>query len=406
MNLLQVKSNQYLRDAILEGSVDKTRRYLTLKIGKADVGALTESGGFTMLHCASIVGNTQIVMMLLQFGADVLALTDDGYTALDLAIWRGHLQIMELLRSQGCIAPMKEPESLNGRVVSHLGRRATVVFFEPSTAIRTRSLRALHYEDKGEAKLVHLWAGTDYKIVGVNPYYEELKAFEYQLADVPLALPQQYDAMLQGQAFFDNDSDSESENEIDEVVEVRVPPGPLGVLLDSGIQECAVVHGFTNLPAGGKGPIETHGQVQPGMYIIGINEHNASLMSLQEVTQLLGKLARKDKVIRFATFRPGSPRRHGAFTDDEDEDDSDDDDDEEDDAFGGDRSSAATDTASTASSTLPPPVPVTATGFASRFASLAQSVLDKKPSTAEDEAECAHCGMPSAAHRSADCPYK
>lgn len=29
-----------------------------------------------MLHCASIVGNTQIVMMLLQFGADVLALTD------------------------------------------------------------------------------------------------------------------------------------------------------------------------------------------------------------------------------------------------------------------------------------------------------------------------------------------
>lgn len=42
MNLLQVKSNQYLREAILEGSVEKTRRYLTLKIGKADVGALTE----------------------------------------------------------------------------------------------------------------------------------------------------------------------------------------------------------------------------------------------------------------------------------------------------------------------------------------------------------------------------
>lgn len=330
----------------------------------------------------------------------------DGYTALDLAIWRGHLQIMELLRSQGCIAPMKEPESLNGRVVSHLGRRATVVFFEPSTSIRTRSLRALHYEDNGEAKLVHLWAGTDYKIVGVNPYYEELKAFEYQFADIPLALPQQYDAMLQGQAFFDNDSDSESENEIDEVVEVRVPPGPLGVLLDSGIQECAVVHGFTNLPTGTKGPIEQHGEVQPGMYIIGINEHNASLMSLQEVTQLLGKLARKEKVIRFATFRPGSPRRHGAFTDDEDDDDESEED----------EGSAATDTASTASSALPPPVPVTAkpptannTGgagsFTSRFASLTHSIMDKKPSAA-DETECAHCGMPSAAHRSADCPYK
>ena len=76
MNLLQGKSNQYLREAILEGSVEKARRYLTLKIGKADVAALTDSGGFSMLHYACLVGNTQIAMMLLQYGADVLALTD------------------------------------------------------------------------------------------------------------------------------------------------------------------------------------------------------------------------------------------------------------------------------------------------------------------------------------------
>ncbi|KAJ0389118.1 hypothetical protein P43SY_010700 [Pythium insidiosum] len=76
MNIIQGKSNQYLREAILEGSLDKTRRYLTLKIGKADVGALTDSGGFSMLHVASLVGHTQIVMMLLQYGADLHALTD------------------------------------------------------------------------------------------------------------------------------------------------------------------------------------------------------------------------------------------------------------------------------------------------------------------------------------------
>lgn len=29
-----------------------------------------------MLHCAALTGNTQIVMMLLQCGADVMALTD------------------------------------------------------------------------------------------------------------------------------------------------------------------------------------------------------------------------------------------------------------------------------------------------------------------------------------------
>lgn len=29
-----------------------------------------------MLHCAALTGNTQIMMMLLQCGADVMALTD------------------------------------------------------------------------------------------------------------------------------------------------------------------------------------------------------------------------------------------------------------------------------------------------------------------------------------------
>uniref|UniRef100_K3X5Y5 Uncharacterized protein n=1 Tax=Globisporangium ultimum (strain ATCC 200006 / CBS 805.95 / DAOM BR144) TaxID=431595 RepID=K3X5Y5_GLOUD len=431
MNLLQGKSNQYLREAILEESLEKVKRYLTLKIGKADVGALTESGGFSMLHCAALVGNTQIVMMLLQCGADVMALTDDGYTALDLAIWKGHLQIIELLRSQSSIAPMKEPESLNGKLILHMGRKATVVDFEPSTSIRTSSLRALHYEDNGEAKLVNLWAGTDYKIIGSNPYYEDLKKLDYQYADIPVAQNQQnYDAMLQGQAFFDNDSDSEEENEIEDVVEIRVPPGPLGVLLDSGIQQCAVVHGFTTLPTGGQGPIEAHGGVLPGMYIIGINETNASLMSLQAVTQLLGKLARKEKVIRFAVFRPGSPKRH-LDSDDSDEDDSDD----SDKAPPSHVSSAH----SSAASVPPlPPVPVTAKpppapsgGFTSRFASLAASMTSKKstsslssqssttprgssvmsPSARQlpgtpKETECIHCGVPSTAHASAACPYR
>ncbi|TYZ53322.1 hypothetical protein PybrP1_002253 [[Pythium] brassicae (nom. inval.)] len=199
--------------------------------------------------------------------------------------------------------------------------------------------------------------------------------------------------MLQGQAFFDNDSDSEEENEIEEVVEIRVPPGPLGLLLDSGIQQCAVVHGFTTLPTGGKGPIEAHGGVQPGMYIIGINETNASLMSLQAVTELLGKLARKEKIIRFAVFRPGSPKRHL------DSDDSDDDDSDEDDSDGEaakshvSRTSVAASNVSRTSSSASarqqqqlPPVPVTMKpppaagglgGFTSRFASLAATVTAK-----------------------------
>lgn len=230
---------------------------------------------------------------------------------------------------------------------------------------------------------------------GNNPYYEDLKKLDYQYADIPVSQSQNYDAMLQGQAFFDNDSDSEEENEIEDVVEIRVPPGPLGVLLDSGIQQCAVVHGFTSLPTGGKGPIEAHGGVQPGMYIIGINETNASLMSLQAVTQLLGKLARKEKIIRFAVFRPGSPKRHL------DSDDSESDSDESH------LSSAAASNVS-----VPPPVPVVTKpppapsmgigGFTSRFASLAASVTAKKStssvSSQSSTPRAAAGGSPSARH--------
>ncbi|KAE8967605.1 hypothetical protein PR002_g28005, partial [Phytophthora rubi] len=42
---------------------------------------------------------------------------------------------------------------------------------------------------------------------------------------------------------------------------------------------------------------EQHGDVYPGMYIMSINETKASLMSLQQVTQLLGRLARKEKLM-------------------------------------------------------------------------------------------------------------
>ncbi|TMW62305.1 hypothetical protein Poli38472_009798 [Pythium oligandrum] len=446
MNIFKGTSNSLLRDAILEGSIEKTRRYLTLKLGKADASALTESGGFSMLHVASLVGNTQIVMMILQYGADTMALTDDGYSALDLAIWKGHLQIIELLRSQGCIAPMKEPESLNGKIILHLGRKATVVDFEPSTSIRTRSLRALFYEDTGEGKLVNLWAGTDYKIVGNNPYYEDLKKHDYQYAEIPASQPEMFDDMLQGRAFIDNDDDdddddedddedddddddSDDESEIEVIIDVKVPPGPLGVLLDSGVQKCAVVHGFTNLPTGGKGPIEMDGRVQPGMYIIGINETNASLMSLQEVTQLLGKLSRKEKSIRFALFQPGSPKKRSEKK-----------------SNGKSKERAPSNaslppstpsTVSAAGSGLPPPAPTPPAAstpstagssiFSGRFASIATAMMDRKGSTAKSttpsasaaatpsasasediplENECLHCGMPTAIHKTADCPYR
>jgi hypothetical protein len=51
---------------------------------------------------------------------------------------------------------MKEPESLNGKKILHLGREATVVEYYPSTLMKTKSTRALHYAT-GQNHLVPLW---------------------------------------------------------------------------------------------------------------------------------------------------------------------------------------------------------------------------------------------------------
>ncbi|KDO20079.1 hypothetical protein SPRG_14228 [Saprolegnia parasitica CBS 223.65] len=445
MNLLQGKTNQYLRDAILENHVDKARRYLTLKIGKADVEATTESGGFSMLHCAAVMGSTPMVMMLLQLNASIWTLTDDGYSALDLAIWKGHTQIIDILRSQGAIAPMKEPESLNGKKILHLGREATVVEYYPSTAIKTKSTRALHYAT-GENYLVNLWAGTDYKIIGLEMNLEPLRQLNYIPTDVGMDMEAEkspsharveaaMEHILEGQAFFDEDTDddddeddtlssgprrpsaaelhemndddedddSESDDDddvvVEKTVEVAVPPGPLGVLLDSGISECAVVQGFTALPSGIKGTIEASGLVTPGMYMIGINEVNASLMSLQQVIQLLGKLARKDKVIRFAVFRPKpapkptpvhkprpvtppSPVARPAPP-----------------------SPVSRPAAAPTATSMASLVGMLRTGGESRRTSLAPAPIAIKLQS-PPEAECVHCGVPESVHTSDACPYK
>ncbi|CAK4199126.1 unnamed protein product [Aphanomyces euteiches] len=320
MNLIQGKTNQFLREAILDNNVEKARKFLTLPIGKADVQATSEHGGFSMLHCAVIVGNHQMVLMLLQLQANIWAISDDGDSPLDLALWKGHTQIIQLLRSYGAIAPMREPESLNGKKILHHGREATVVDFFPSTVFRTKSIRALHYAT-GENLLVNPWAGTDYKIIGLDPNEEvdeideardisvnqgskddlnsEMKPVRVKLAALEKA--------LDGQAFvvcdFQEDDGDESDI-VEQTIQVKVPPGPLGVFLDTGIDECAVVQAFTRLPNGKPGAIEASGLVKPGMYNIGINNSNASLMSLQQVIQLLNKLTRQEKIIRFAFYKP------------------------------------------------------------------------------------------------------
>ncbi|RQM30011.1 hypothetical protein B5M09_012738 [Aphanomyces astaci] len=419
MNLIQGKTNQFLREAILENNVEKARKYLTLLIGKADIQGTTEQGGFTMLHCAVIIGNIQMVVMLLQLNANIWAITDDGYSALDLALWKGHAQIVDILRSQGAIAPMKEPESLNGKMVLHRGRKGVVVDYFPSTAFRTKSTRALHYPaaENGKAAadnfLVNLWAGTDYRIIGKRSLSGSEPTFQAAAprtppvaaaafpSDAETKLEAELETVMEGHAFFDLDEEDDDtdedvdddEIEVEATAEVVVPPGPLGVLLDSGIESCAVVQGFTPIVTGGPGAIEASGVVKPGMYIIGINDTNACLMTLQQVIQLLGKLARKEKLIRFAAYKPPKVKVQKVRQAKE---------------------AVANTTTLLPSSTTNLADLVTA--VRDRRASLAAAPISFKlqdvppPSPATmippSEIECAHCGLPTSVHLSDECPYK
>jgi len=89
------KNNKLLK-ASWNGQKDVVE--LLLKAG-ADVNAITEDG-WTPLMMASN-GQKDVVELLLKAGADVNAITEDGWTPLMRASWYGHKDIIELLLLAG-----------------------------------------------------------------------------------------------------------------------------------------------------------------------------------------------------------------------------------------------------------------------------------------------------------------
>jgi ankyrin repeat protein len=62
-----------------------------------DVNASSELG-YTPLHAAAENNRIQNALILLQCGADIDALTDDGQSPMDFAILSGHAQMIQLLQ--------------------------------------------------------------------------------------------------------------------------------------------------------------------------------------------------------------------------------------------------------------------------------------------------------------------
>ncbi|MCJ7822861.1 MAG: ankyrin repeat domain-containing protein, partial [Armatimonadetes bacterium] len=67
----------------------------------ADVNAAEPEGGMTPLHSAANRGQTEAAKLLLEAGADVNAKAKGGETPLSLAVARGNTEVANLFREHG-----------------------------------------------------------------------------------------------------------------------------------------------------------------------------------------------------------------------------------------------------------------------------------------------------------------
>uniref|UniRef100_K3WJJ2 DUSP domain-containing protein n=1 Tax=Globisporangium ultimum (strain ATCC 200006 / CBS 805.95 / DAOM BR144) TaxID=431595 RepID=K3WJJ2_GLOUD len=90
-----------------------------------------------------------------------------------------------------------------------------------------------------------------------------------------------------------------TEPEEDKFVTVEAPAGPLGLNLDGGILDHAVVVGFVPLPDGSVGALESHGGIRLGSVLVTINEEDVSSATLDEIRVKLGELSGTTRTLVF-----------------------------------------------------------------------------------------------------------
>uniref|UniRef100_K3X042 ENTH domain-containing protein n=1 Tax=Globisporangium ultimum (strain ATCC 200006 / CBS 805.95 / DAOM BR144) TaxID=431595 RepID=K3X042_GLOUD len=83
------------------------------------------------------------------------------------------------------------------------------------------------------------------------------------------------------------------------ILDIELPPGPMGLVLDRTISDMAVIERFIPLPSGDKGYLEMHPAICPGCALISINSVNVENKGLEEVGPVLAAFAAMSKVLRF-----------------------------------------------------------------------------------------------------------
>jgi ankyrin repeat protein len=120
-----------LRQAIEKGDLETVKRYLA---GGADINANARtSSGWTLLHHAACDGQKEIVLYLLDQGADINAKANDGFTPIHVAAVQGHTETVRLLAGRGA-ADLDAPSAAAANNVERLRQ---LVKEDPELLVKT-----------------------------------------------------------------------------------------------------------------------------------------------------------------------------------------------------------------------------------------------------------------------------
>lgn len=126
-----------LRDAAATGSVERAINLLSN--GSTDIDAYGDYDGWTSLMIAAEEGYLRIVRVLLRHGANVLASTNDGHTAVHVSVHKEQLAVTKALVKAGADLEAKAacfalgPEKIEGHTPLYLAAGAR--FCEMSAAL-------------------------------------------------------------------------------------------------------------------------------------------------------------------------------------------------------------------------------------------------------------------------------
>uniref|UniRef100_A0A147BMZ4 non-specific serine/threonine protein kinase n=1 Tax=Ixodes ricinus TaxID=34613 RepID=A0A147BMZ4_IXORI len=163
----------------------------------------------TPLHVAAELGNASTVKLLLEYGADLLALDGDGLTATDIADRAGHAQVVELLRCAADQAEQKRQETYAGlasacssgnveesrKLLEQLGSQAESVVNSISGGSNTLLYKACEDGHKDIVNLL-LEFGADGRIHPVTQYSPLYIACYYGRKDIVRILLEHFPELI------------------------------------------------------------------------------------------------------------------------------------------------------------------------------------------------------------------